>query len=178
MDRYHSTRSPSPPSKRRRSSPSFQNDDSDFSNRRVGKYDETEKERLDEKRKIRMAKLRAENEEEEKKMTAALDEGSKRKEHGYDIDDFEKYHNVLDTGIKTAKNSILEVNEIDIEGLDEEEQMQKFLGFGSFSSSKGKVVKDNHDSAATGAAAKNKERKYRQYMNRKGGFNRPLSKMK
>jgi U4/U6.U5 tri-snRNP-associated protein 3 len=39
-------------------------------------------------------------------------------------------------------------------------------------------VEDNHSGAAKGAAAVKKARKYRQYMNRKGGFNRPLETMK
>jgi U4/U6.U5 tri-snRNP-associated protein 3 len=42
---------------------------------------------------------------------------------------------------------------------------------------KGKPVEDNHVGAGTGAVSKHKARKYRQYMNRKGGFNRPLDKV-
>ena len=59
----------------------------------------------------------------------------------------------------------------------DEDEMNRLLGFGGFGSTKGKQVIDNAEGAAAGAAAKHKERKYRQYMNRKGGFNRPLSKM-
>ncbi len=59
----------------------------------------------------------------------------------------------------------------------EEEQMRMMLGFNGFGTTKGKAVADNQHSAARGAASKNKGRKYRQYMNRKGGFNRPLDKM-
>ena len=51
------------------------------------------------------------------------------------------------------------------------------MGFGGFGTTKGKAVEDNQSSAARGASSKNKGRKYRQYMNRKGGFNRPLDKM-
>ena len=65
----------------------------------------------------------------------------------------------------------------ELEELDEEEQMQRMLGFGGFDSTKGKAVEDNQNSLAMGSAAKNKARKYRQYMNRKGGFNKPLDKM-
>ena len=61
--------------------------------------------------------------------------------------------------------------------LDEEEQMQRLLGFGSFGSTKNTKVDDNHKSSARGASAKHQGRKYRQYMNRKNGFNRPLDKM-
>jgi U4/U6.U5 tri-snRNP-associated protein 3 len=56
--------------------------------------------------------------------------------------------------------------------------MRRLLGFsGGFATTKGQEVEDNRKSAARGVAAKNKARKYRQYMNRKGGFNRPLDKM-
>ena len=63
------------------------------------------------------------------------------------------------------------------EGEDSEEdeaEMQRMLGFGSFDTTKGKVVEENKHSAAVGAASKHQARKYRQYMNRKGGFNRAL----
>ena len=55
--------------------------------------------------------------------------------------------------------------------------MMKMMGFGGFGTTKNKAVADNHKGAAKGAIQKNKGRKYRQYMNRKGGFNRPLEKM-
>ena len=73
---------------------------------------------------------------------------------------------------KNPQESIIEVKLDELEGLDEEEQMKKLLGFGGFGSSKGESVKDNQSSAARGLATKNKARKYRQYMNRKNGFNR------
>ena len=75
------------------------------------------------------------------------------------------------------QEEIIEVKPEELEGLDEEEQMKKLLGFGGFGSTKGEAVADNQNSAARGVAAKNKARKYRQYMNRKNGFNRPLEKM-
>ena len=55
--------------------------------------------------------------------------------------------------------------------LTEEEQLQQLLGFSGFDSSKGKAV-ENNDVGAVKIAAK---REYRQYMNRKGAFNKPLS---
>ena len=61
---------------------------------------------------------------------------------------------------------------------DEEAQMNEMMGFGGFGTTKGKEVADNKTSAARGLVAKHKARKYRQYMNRKGGFNRPLEQMK
>ncbi len=102
-----------------------------------------------------MARLRAENEQEEAQL-AKLAEPPKPE----------------------PKNVIMEMNPEELEGLDEEEQMQKLLGFsGGFATTKGQEVEDNTKSAARGASGKNKARKYRQYMNRKGGFNRPLDKM-
>mmetsp|Transcript_17017 Transcript_17017/g.20777 ORF Transcript_17017/g.20777 Transcript_17017/m.20777 type:complete len:182 (-) Transcript_17017:143-688(-) len=130
----------------------------------------SERERLDIERRKRMERLRAENEAEEQKM-AVLDKAAKIRGEGGEYDPEEL------SSEKTGKDAIIEVNEEDLEGLDEDEQMQKLFGIGGFGSTKGKAVKDNQNSAAKGTAAKNKARKYRQYMNRKGGFNRPLQKM-
>ena len=59
----------------------------------------------------------------------------------------------------------------DLVGKTEEEiDMMKMMGFNGFNTSKGKKVKGN-DVGDVHVAVK---RKYRQYMNRKGGFNRPL----
>lgn len=116
---------------------------------------EDRKAELEAARRARMARLRQENEQEERK----LEELEKPKP-------------------KTGKETMLAVDEKDLEGLDEEEQMQRLLGFGGgFGTTKGQKVEDNHRSSAKGAAAKHKARKYRQYMNRKNGFNRPLDKM-
>ncbi|TYZ68348.1 hypothetical protein PybrP1_012566 [[Pythium] brassicae (nom. inval.)] len=62
--------------------------------------------------------------------------------------------------------------------LTEEEQMQALMGFGGFDSTKGKPVEDNAKGVAAGAVGKEKKRQYRQYMNRRGGFNRPLENTK
>jgi U4/U6.U5 tri-snRNP-associated protein 3 len=51
-----------------------------------------------------------------------------------------------------------------------DDDMMRQMGFSGFDTTKGKKVEDN----VQGAAKVNKPRKYRQYMNRKGGFNRPL----
>lgn len=48
--------------------------------------------------------------------------------------------------------------------------MMKIMGFSNFDTSKNKKVKGN-DSGEIHVTVK---RRYRQYMNRKGGFNRPL----
>lgn len=49
--------------------------------------------------------------------------------------------------------------------------MQAMMGFSGFNSTKGKKVAGNN----VGAVHKAKKTEYRQYMNRVGGFNRPLS---
>lgn len=54
------------------------------------------------------------------------------------------------------------------------EQMMEIVGFTRFGSTKGKKVSSNFDGAARGAAHKPLQREYRQYMHRKGGFNREL----
>lgn len=48
--------------------------------------------------------------------------------------------------------------------------MMKIMGFGGFDTTKNKKVTDN----VHGDVHVLVKRKYRQYMNRKGGFNRPL----
>ena len=61
-------------------------------------------------------------------------------------------------------------------GMDEESFMAQLMGFGGFGSTKGQHVEDNDKSAARGACAKPLlKREYRQYMHRKGGFNRELA---
>lgn len=54
----------------------------------------------------------------------------------------------------------------------ENELMAKMMGFTNFDSTKGKQVEGNN----VGNVRVAKKRKYRQYMNRQGGFNRPLDK--
>lgn len=53
---------------------------------------------------------------------------------------------------------------------DDEGALAALMGFSSFDSTKGKKVEGNDVGMATVAV----KRKYRQYMNRRGGFNRPL----
>ncbi len=58
------------------------------------------------------------------------------------------------------------------EGKTEEEiEMMKMMGFSGFETTKGKHVEGSANASAVNIQQK---RKYRQYMNRKGGFNRPL----
>ena len=113
-------------------------------------------------REERMARLRQEMKKEDMELAAALDEKIKRKE---------------EEAKPKPQETIIKVNEEELEGLDQEEQMRLLMGIQGFGTTKGKEVEDNKNSAARGVAAKNKARKYRQYMNRKNGFNRPLEKM-
>eukprot|EP00540_Astrosyne_radiata_P019411 CAMPEP_0116843338 /NCGR_PEP_ID=MMETSP0418-20121206/12031_1 /TAXON_ID=1158023 /ORGANISM="Astrosyne radiata, Strain 13vi08-1A" /LENGTH=151 /DNA_ID=CAMNT_0004474077 /DNA_START=1 /DNA_END=453 /DNA_ORIENTATION=- len=122
---------------------------------------------LDRDRRARMARLRAENEAEERQL--AVLEGKKQQQ--------QQQKQRQERDLEGNQNTIL-LDPSEWEGLEEEEQMQRLLGFSGFGSTKGQAVQDNLTSASLGAVSKNKARKYRQYMNRKGGFNRPLDKMK
>lgn len=73
-----------------------------------------------------------------------------------------------ESGTSTQEDGAAEVEEMSLESL---------LGFGSFGSTAGKPVEDNQTTAAKGAVAKVVTKSFRQYMNRKGGFNRPLDKL-
>uniref|UniRef100_A0A8D8V179 U4/U6.U5 small nuclear ribonucleoprotein 27 kDa protein n=1 Tax=Cacopsylla melanoneura TaxID=428564 RepID=A0A8D8V179_9HEMI len=78
-------------------------------------------------------------------------------------------------GVSSKKNKFVaprpKVTEADLKDkTPDEQEMMKAMGFCGFDSTKGKKV-DNNDSGAVHVILK---RKYRQYMNRKGGFNRPL----
>jgi U4/U6.U5 tri-snRNP-associated protein 3 len=60
-----------------------------------------------------------------------------------------------------------------IDPTEEEAEVMKLMGFGTFDSTKGKHVQGNEE-PMHGTVQVVLKRKYRQYMNRKGGFNRPL----
>ncbi|XP_026473872.1 U4/U6.U5 small nuclear ribonucleoprotein 27 kDa protein-like [Ctenocephalides felis] len=63
------------------------------------------------------------------------------------------------------------ITEADLEGkTPDEQEMMKTMGFCGFDTTKGKKVQGNN----VGDVHVILKRKYRQYMNRKGGFNRPL----
>eukprot|EP00069_Balaena_mysticetus_P001227 bmy_15250T0 len=73
---------------------------------------------------------------------------------------------------KESKSKERQITEEDLEGKTEEEiEMMELMGFASFDSTKGKKVDGSVNAYAINVSQK---RKYRQYMNRKGGFNRPL----
>lgn len=120
------------------------------------------KKQLARERQERMARLRDQLKKEDETL-AALDKQQQEQEES-------------EPKI-SPQDAIVEVKPEELEGLDPEEQMRKLMGIGSFGSTKGEAVEDNQSTAARGGAAKNKARKYRQYMNRKSGFNRPLQKM-
>jgi U4/U6.U5 tri-snRNP-associated protein 3 len=57
---------------------------------------------------------------------------------------------------------------------EDDEAMMAMMGMTGFGSTKGQHVAGNQD----GTANVKKPRTWRQYMNRRGGFNRPLDKIK
>lgn len=61
--------------------------------------------------------------------------------------------------------------DIDVEDDGMDDDMAAMMGFGGFGTTKGQKVVGNN----VGAVRKEKKTEYRQYMNRVGGFNRPLS---
>ncbi|KAK7014978.1 U4/U6.U5 small nuclear ribonucleoprotein [Favolaschia claudopus] len=69
-------------------------------------------------------------------------------------------------------NSNEEGEEVDME--DDEASMMAMMGMSGFGTTKGRHIEGNQE----GAASVKKQRTWRQYMNRRGGFNRPLDKIK
>uniref|UniRef100_A0A3P9J9B4 U4/U6.U5 small nuclear ribonucleoprotein 27 kDa protein n=1 Tax=Oryzias latipes TaxID=8090 RepID=A0A3P9J9B4_ORYLA len=73
---------------------------------------------------------------------------------------------------KTKSAKPIQISAEDMQGKTEEEiEMMKLMGFSTFDSTKGKKTDGSVNAHAVNITLK---RKYRQYMNRKGGFNRPL----
>ncbi|KAI0413662.1 hypothetical protein F5X98DRAFT_279292 [Xylaria grammica] len=70
-----------------------------------------------------------------------------------------------------GEDAMDEDDDLGVEEDDEMAAMQAMMGFGGFGSTKGQKVSGNN----AGAVYKAKKTEYRQYMNRVGGFNRPLS---
>ena len=60
---------------------------------------------------------------------------------------------------------------MDVDSDPEVAEMRRAMGFAGFKSTKNKQVKGNN----VYGVRKEKKTEYRQYMNRVGGFNRPLS---
>lgn len=76
-----------------------------------------------------------------------------------------------DNTVPKVETEIEEDDDIVVEEDDAMAQMQAMMGFGGFGTTKQKKVPGNDISAIR----KEKKTEYRQYMNRVGGFNRPLS---
>ncbi|XP_043546815.1 U4/U6.U5 small nuclear ribonucleoprotein 27 kDa protein-like [Chiloscyllium plagiosum] len=73
---------------------------------------------------------------------------------------------------KDQESKDREISEADMEGKTEEEiELLRVMGFDAFDTTKGKKLEGSVNAYAVNVQQK---RKYRQYMNRKGGFNRPL----
>jgi U4/U6.U5 tri-snRNP-associated protein 3 len=80
--------------------------------------------------------------------------------------------NSTSNGQKTLGKPVIVLDPAAIEGKSEEEiEMMKLMGFSGFDTTKGKRVEGASNAYAIHIQQK---RRYRQYMNRKGGFNRPL----
>ncbi|KAJ1562156.1 U4/U6.U5 small nuclear ribonucleoprotein [Nowakowskiella sp. JEL0078] len=73
---------------------------------------------------------------------------------------------------EVTMNEAMMIDQSDDEEINEEQKMMILMGFGDFGSTKGKHVFGND----VGDINMKKTRTYRQYMNRRGGFNRPLDK--
>ena len=78
------------------------------------------------------------------------------------------HEDVLKTRPDNRKTATAEVS-VDVD--DSEADIAAFMGFEGFGSTKGEKVKGN---ASGGVARPPKRVEFRQYMNRAGGFNRPL----
>ncbi|KAM0239177.1 hypothetical protein ACHAPO_003148 [Fusarium lateritium] len=76
---------------------------------------------------------------------------------------------------ETARSEDGQVSEVEDEPMvaedDDMAAMQAMMGFGGFGTTKNQKVSGNN----AGGVRKEKKTEYRQYMNRNGGFNRPLS---
>ena len=77
---------------------------------------------------------------------------------------------VEDGGAEEEGEYVEDGDDVEIED-DGMAAMQAMMGFGGFGTTKNKKVAGNN----AGAVRKEKTTEYRQYMNRPGGFNRPLS---
>ncbi len=99
------------------------------------------------------------------------DGGRPGRQHSRDLDGEEgsEPNDSLD-GTPMDENGGDDEKDVEVED-DGMAAMQAMMGFGDFGSTKGQKVAGN----VAGAVRKTKKTEYRQYMNRVGGFNRPLS---
>ena len=158
-------------------------------------YNKKSREELERERQIRMAALRDETEKEDTSSSTSI-----RKHHTTQQDSSTSTTTNNHSKIKMRSlkrkfvDSAIDEETIHADGNDDTEaaaddddaneseseddsakQMKALFGISDFGSTKNTKVLTNHTSAAIGTIAKHlKPRKYRQYMNRKNGFNRPL----
>lgn len=90
----------------------------------------------------------------------------------------ERRNNVEGMGAKAYRDRLLDGTKViekkQVKEKTEEDLMKEMLGFGDFSTTKGGPVQENQKGPSHGAARKANKRNYRQYMNRKGGFGKPV----
>ena len=127
-----------------------------------------------------MARLRAENEAEERgdslvSSTSAAEGGNVGTAAKKKYVPIPEYTTKSTNGNSNDNNN--EDEDEDDDDDDGQAAMMQMMGFGGFGTTKNKAVADNQSTAAAGVVSKNKGRKYRQYMNRKGGFKSPFDKM-
>ncbi|GBG25642.1 U4/U6.U5 small nuclear ribonucleoprotein 27 kDa protein [Hondaea fermentalgiana] len=119
----------------------------------------------------RHSRRRDEEDYDDRRYENEDDDSGHERGHAEENVEVDEFGRVVTKERKIAANMTQEEK---MQGMSEEEQMKMLLGITSFDSTKEKVVEDNQRGPAKGAAALNKKRKFRQYMNRKGGFNRSL----
>jgi U4/U6.U5 tri-snRNP-associated protein 3 len=73
---------------------------------------------------------------------------------------------------KTKTNGASKPKDVNMTDMDEDDALKLMMGFSGFKSTKNTKVPGNEKNYAV---RKVKKTEYRQYMNRAGGFNRPLS---
>jgi len=88
--------------------------------------------------------------------------------HGQQYYDNKRYDNESQNEQRQQFKEMFEEREAGVD--DETRKMQQLMGFGNFDTTKNKKQTGN----PSGYAKINRTQKYRQYMNRRGGFNRPL----
>lgn len=115
--------------------------------------------------------------EQERGSQDALNESSAVKRQSEDAEESEQMDVSDDESCAEEDNESIRVPQ----ATAEQEVMSQLMGFTSFDTMKSKKPKRsdrNEEAPATGeegAVQTKSRRKYRQYMNRRGGFNRPLS---
>ena len=74
--------------------------------------------------------------------------------------------------LKPRESASTKALEAELKEMTEDEKIARLMGFSKFRTTKNTKIPGNEFNYAV---RKEKETKYRQYMNRQGGFNRPLS---